>query len=171
MEKIQAHMILEILGRPKEYIRESLNNLIKVKLANEKGVKIIEQEVHESVPVKDSDDLFTTFAELTIEFESLEHYIEIMFRYMPANMEIIYPEKIILKNEDLNVLANRLTQRLHDYDAIVKNSMMEKEIYANKLKEIAPHLFEQPQVSPVVQEKSEKNVKNTKSSKKKIKKR
>ena len=170
MEKIQAHMILEILGRPKEYIHESLNNLIKVKIANEKEVKIIEQTLHEPVPVKDSKDLFTTFAELTIELDSLEAYIEIMFRYMPANMEIIYPEKIVLKNEDMNVLANRLTQRLHDYDAIVKNSLMEKEILAKKLKEIAPHLFQQPQTNSTIQKESKKKVKKTNAVKKRIKK-
>ena len=41
----------------------------------------------------------------------------------------------------MNVVGNRLIQRLHQYDAIVKNSLAQQEILTNKLKEVAPHLF------------------------------
>jgi len=151
MEKIQANAVIEILGRPKEYIYDSLKNLIKVKIANEKGIKVIEQDVHEPVLAKDSKDLFTTFAEITLDFDSLDVYLNFMFAYMPSHLDIAYPEELVLKNEDLNLLGNRLSQRLHDYDAIVKNALMENEILKKKLMEVAPHLFNQqtPKISEV----------------------
>lgn len=140
MEKLHANIILEILGRPIENVDEGLKALVK-KLSEEKGVKIMEETIHEPIPVKDSQNLFTSFAELRIEFESLENYFGILFAYMPSNIELIYPERINLRNDELNILSNRLLARLHNYDAIAKKMIVEKDLAIQKLKEVAPHLF------------------------------
>mgnify|MGYP001603034729 CR=1 FL=1 len=67
-------MILEILGKPADYVSGSLNELVN-KLGEEKGVKILNKQLREPLPVKESKELFTTFAELEIEFEkSLEQF-------------------------------------------------------------------------------------------------
>ncbi len=34
-----------------------------------------------------------------------------------------------------------LMQRMHNYDAIVKKAVMDRNILENKLREVAPHLF------------------------------
>ncbi len=142
MAKLQANMILEILGRPQEHVKEALNALV-TRLGSENGIKLLEKKHHEPIPVENSKDLFTAFAELTLELESLNNYFGIMFAYMPAHIELIQPEKITLGNIDLNELGNKLLQRLHDYDAITKKALVENEILAKKLQEIAPHLFKQ----------------------------
>ncbi len=133
-------IVLEILGRPKEHILEALNTLIE-RIGSEKGVKILNKRINEPIEVKDSKDLFTTFAELDLEVDSLVQYFGILFAYMPAHIEIIKPEKLSLSNFDLNEIGNRLAQRLHDYDAITKNSMLERDAIMRKLYEVAPHLF------------------------------
>ncbi len=135
MEKIRANLILEILGRPKEHVLEALNELVK-KLGSEKGTRIIEKKNHEPILVQDSKDLFTSFSEILAEFDSLDNYFGIIFAYMPSNIEIINPERLVLNNSDLNQLANKLVQRLHNYDAITKKSLYENEILVKKLKEI-----------------------------------
>ncbi|MEK6850435.1 MAG: hypothetical protein AABX85_02590 [Nanoarchaeota archaeon] len=140
MEKIQANMVLEILGRPKENVSIALGTILD-SLSKEKGTAIKEKILHEPIPVEGSKDLFTAFTELAVEFDSLSDYYQIMFAYMPSNVEIVYPEKIIVKNDELTSIGNKLIQRLHDYDAVVKNTLMEKEILVKKLYEIAPHLF------------------------------
>ena len=142
MEKLQVHIILEIMGRPALNVQQGLNGLVQ-KLSNEKGIKILEQTLHEVLPVKESKDLFTSFAELTLELDSLDNYFGIIFGYMPSNIEIIHPEKINLGNDHLNVLGNRILLRLHDYDAIAKKMIVERDIVLQKLKEVAPHLFKQ----------------------------
>ena len=63
MSKLHVSLIIEILGRPAEHVKESLNMLV-VKLGSEKGVKIIDKKYHEPAPVENSKDLFTTFAEV-----------------------------------------------------------------------------------------------------------
>ena len=145
-------MVLEILGRPKEHVSEALNLLIN-KLGAEKGVKILEKTNHEPIPVESSKDLFTSFTELALELESLNDYFGVLFAYMPAHIEIIHPEKIAMGNIDLNELGNRLIQRLHDYDAITKKALVEKEIITKKLYEVAPHLFKQPDAQAQVETK------------------
>ncbi len=171
-EKVQAVMILEILGRPKEHLQKALQSLVQ-RIVSEKGVLIIEQTLHEPVKVKESKDLFTSFAELTLEVDSLSLYFGVMFAYMPANIELIAPEKFTLTNAELTQLGNKIIQRLHDYDAITKKVIYERDIFASKLKEIAPHLFQSPQqqipVSSInISEKSKKS--SAKKAKKKKKK-
>ncbi len=143
MAKLQTSIILEILGRPPEHVTEALNTLI-TKLSSEKGVKILEKTCHEPLPVEDTKDLFTSFAEIMLELDSISDYLGVLFAYMPANIELINPEKIILSNSDLNDLGNKLVRRLHDYDAITKKVILEHDIVLKKLQEVAPHLFQQP---------------------------
>lgn len=137
MDKLQVNIILEILGRPPQNILDALKGLVS-RLGSEKGTKIIDQVIHEPLPVKDSKDLYTSFVELTLELDSLENYFGILFAYMPSNIELISPERISLKNDELNLLANKLALRLHDYDALAKRIVAEKEILVKKLHEIAP---------------------------------
>lgn len=170
MDKIQVNIILEILGRPVENVQLGLSALID-KLGKEKGIKILEQTSHAPVPVKESKDLFTSFAELMLELDSLDNYFGLMFSYMPSNIELIHPEKISLRNDDLNSLGNRLLLRLHDYDSIAKKMIFERDIAIGKLKEHAPHLFQkqqtQSQQSPLPAAKKAKSSKLRKKSKKK----
>ena len=170
MEKLHVGIILEILGRPKENLISALEGLIN-KLGAEPGVKVLRQTIHEPVLAKDSKDLFTTFAEVTMELDSLSNYFGILFAYMPANIELISPERITLSNDELNQLENKLAGRLHDYDAITKKAVVERDFLIKKLREVAPHLFKQKQQNPVQKEakkiKAEKKNKPKKKSKKK----
>jgi hypothetical protein len=163
MEKIRAAMIIEILGKPKDYVKESLVQLVE-KLGTEKGVKVTNKTIHEPTEVKDSKELFTTFAEVEVEFDAIENYFGILFAYMPAHIEIIQPEKILLTNIHLNEIGNILMQRLHNYDSVVKKILTEREIMMQQLRKIQPP---QQQISQIVPEKPSKKKQSKKSSKKK----
>ena len=154
MEKIQAVMILEILGKPADHVKNSLTELVG-KLGEEQGIKVLNKEIHEPLPVKDSADLFTTFAEVEVEFETIEKYLAVLFAYMPSNVEIIHPEKFQLTSAYLNELGNKVIQRMHNYDAITKKILIERDLTINKLKQIAPNVFEQLFGKPQEQQKKE----------------
>ncbi|MFH1290901.1 MAG: hypothetical protein ABIH92_05875 [Nanoarchaeota archaeon] len=171
MGKIHASLIIEILGRPVEHVKEALNTLV-VKLSSEKGVKVINKTYHDPTQVEDTKDLFTAFAEVDVELDSLENYFGILFAYMPSHIEITHPEKITLTNANLADIANVLVQRLHNYDAITKKMIAERNILLKKLKEIAPHLFKQkdkPQQGEVKKETKKKAKKKSATKKKKKK--
>jgi hypothetical protein len=140
MTKLQVIMVLEILGKPKDHVREALSTLV-TKLGSEKGVKIINKTIHEPVEAKNSKDLFTSFIELEASFESIQDLFRIMFSYMPSHMEIISPDKISFSNVEFSEFGNVLLQRLHNYDAITKKVLVDKDILLKKLYGIAPHLF------------------------------
>lgn len=135
------HFVIEILGRPADHVKEALNTIV-VKIGSEQGVKIIEQKYHDPIPVKESKDLFTAFAEVVAELDSIMNYFGIIFAYLPAHIEIIKPENLSFISSDFNDVGNRLVQRLHDYDAITKKVLMERDMLLEKLKEVAPELFE-----------------------------
>ena len=162
MEKLRANVILEILGRPKEHLTQSLNELIS-KLGSEKGVKIFEKNIHEPIKLEETKDLFTTFAEIIIELDSLENYFGIMFAYMPSNIEIVSPEKLTLNNTDLNELASKLMHRLHDYDAITKKALYENSVLVKKLQELTQNTPNKNSItSSIKRDKKEKSGKSKK---------
>jgi hypothetical protein len=139
-EKILASMIVEILGKPKERVIEALETHV-TKLNAEKGVNIVEKTIHDPVPLEEAQNLFTTFAELQVEFDTAGDFFQTLFAYMPANVEIIKPEKLSFSNSDFNEVSNALLQRLHNYDSISKRVLVERDAMIHKLKEISPEVF------------------------------
>lgn len=133
MEPLQVRMIVEIMGRPREHLVETMKMLVD-KLGEEKGVKLLEVKAHDPIEVKDVDNMYTTFAEIEAEFESVGTYLGIIFAYLPSNIEIISPAKLSISNESLNVLGNNLIARMHSYDAIAKKMLADRE---NMLRQIA----------------------------------
>ncbi len=132
MESIKAKFILEIIGRPAEHITEALNELI-VRIGQEKGIIILFKEIHKPKQVEKADNLWTSFADLEMEFVSTQHFFNAIMTYMPAHVEIFSPEKFQFNTFELNELANFIVGKLHNYDALAKKLMGEREILINKL--------------------------------------
>lgn len=161
--KIEASAILEILGRPKEHVTEALKTILS-QIESEKGINLISKTAHEPKPLEKTD-LFTSFAELDLEMDSFMHYFSFIFRYMPSNIQITYPEKLAVTNSELNEFGNALVQRLHKYDSLTKNAVAQRDLYAKELKKVNPGFFKEPAASKPKKEES-----SPKSSKKKAKK-
>ncbi len=147
-KKINVLMILEVLGRPPEHLVETLEGLIK-QIGEEKGVSVKKKEIKEPVPMKDkvgslekggekikTGEFFTSFAEIELEIEDILYLAMLMFKYMPAHVEIISPENITLTNNGLNEIFNEIVRRLHGYDEIARVLQVEKGILERKLKEM-----------------------------------
>jgi len=144
MEKITASLMIEVMGKPAQHVTDALQSLV-TRIGSDKGVKVINKIYHEPKPVEGSKTLFTAFTEIEVEFDTLANYFMVLFVYMPSHVEIIRPERLDLINADVNELSNALVQRLHAYDAVTKNAVMEKDLLMKKLKEVAPHLFKDAQ--------------------------
>ena len=134
-KKISGIMVLEVLGRPLEYLTEVLNDLIK-KMGEEKGVFIKEKKIMEPVPMKEKPDFYSSFAEIEVETEDVLNFALLMFKYMPAHVEIISPQSLNLSNSGFNDIFNELTRRLHGYEELARILQTEKMILENQLKTI-----------------------------------
>jgi len=163
--KVQAVMIIEVLGRPPEHLVETLEDFSK-KISEEKGVKVLNKKIAKPNLVKDQKDLYTTFMEIEVETESPMHLAGLMFRYMPAHVEVISPENLILNNNSFGEILSEVVRRLHRYDDIVRvldsqNVVLQKKI--NELERKPVEVKKEGEIKTA----SENSVKKEKTSKKK----
>ncbi|MFH1365603.1 MAG: hypothetical protein ABIH28_03400 [archaeon] len=133
--KIRAEMIIEVIGKPAEHLTETLNELIG-QIDQEQGIKVLKKKVNEPQPMKDQQEFFTDFAEIEVEVEDILYLVILMFRYMPAHIELTSPEVIALTNNGWNDLLNELVRRLHGYDEVARVLQVEKNILEKKLREL-----------------------------------
>jgi len=129
---INAIMIIEIIGRPVEHLTATLEDISK-KIEEEKGVKLINKKIKEPVLLKDQKDFFSSYMEIEVEVEDPLFLTVLMFKYMPAHVEVISPEKMILTNNTFGDLLNELTRRLHGYDEVARVIQAEKKILEHQL--------------------------------------
>lgn len=148
-QKIHALMILEILGRPKEFIIETLESLVK-QIDSEPGVVVKSKNIKEprkadenpkiadeskgELKIEEQNDFYVSFAEIEIETENLSNLVFLMFKYMPTHVEIFSPELIALTNNVWNDVLNELIRRLHAYDEVARVIQVEKAVLENKLR-------------------------------------
>ena len=134
-EGIRAMVILDIIGKPAQYLVENLEQII-AEMKKEKGVKVVENKIKEPVPMKDNKDFFTTFAEIEVETEDVMYLSALMFKYMPAHVEVISPEEINLPNTGWSEILSELTRRLHAYDEVARVVQAERIMLLKKLQEL-----------------------------------
>jgi hypothetical protein len=133
--KVIAVMILDIIGRPPEHLVESLEKIIG-DMGKEKGITLKSKKIREPTVMKDQKDFYTTFAEVEVEVDEILYLAILMFKYMPAHIEIISPEIIALSNNGFNDILNELARRLHGYDEIARIMQIEKQILIKKIQEL-----------------------------------
>ena len=133
---IRATLILEMIGRPKEFISESMGRVIE-EMEKEKGVQVVSKKVNEPIELKESKEFFTTFAEIEIEVEEIANLAILMFKYMPAHVEIIEPELIALTNNGWSDILSELTRRLHGYDEVARVLQYENAELKKKIEELS----------------------------------
>jgi len=132
-KKIRVILILEVIGRPPEFLTETLQDMIK-KISEEKGVKVVDKKINPPVLMKDQKDFYTSFAEVEVEVESLISATILMFKYMPAHVEVVSPQNISMTNADFDDILNEVTRRLHGYEEIVRIMQNEKMVLEAKLR-------------------------------------
>ena len=169
--KVSAIMILDIIGRPPEHLVESLEKIIE-QMEKEKGVTLKSKKIKEPVLMKDQKDFYTTFAEIEIEVDEILYLAALMFKYMPAHIEIISPEILALSNNGFNDILNELIRRLHGYDEIARVMQIEKQILLKKIQELGGEIPEQvmPIQAPPQTQENQENLEKPKTEKKQKKK-
>ncbi len=160
-KKIKAVLILEILGRPPEFLTETLEKIMK-DMEGEKGVSVLDKKINPPVLMKDQKDFYTSFAEVEVETESLTTLTILMFKYMPAHVELISPQNISLKNSDFEEILNEITRRLHGYEEVARILQNEKIILEKRLKESAEKNVEKESSEKVKTSSTKSKIKNKK---------
>ena len=161
-EPIRAIMILEIIGRPPEHLKEILGKLIK-SIGDEKNIKIVSEKIGEAQEIKEQKDFYSDFAEIEVEVESLFNLLLLTFKYMPAHIDIISPKSLDMTNNDGNSILNELTRRLHGYDEVARVLQMQNAQMQQKMREAGFEIREEnPEKVENSEGKKEKKVRKRK---------
>jgi len=154
---IRAEMIVEVIGRPPAHLIETLNKII-AEIDKEDGVRVLGKKVKEPQLMKEQQELYTAFAEIEVEVKEILYLVMLMFKYMPAHVEIVTPEAIALTNNGWNEILNELIRRLHGYDEVARILQVEKSILEKRLRELMGEKSKE-NMNPVTKEKSLKKSK------------
>jgi len=128
---IQAIIVFEIVGSPKEYVERALKNHLD-KLKAEKGIEFIKEDIEK--PEK-QDNYWSTFAEVEMLVKGLEKFTWICMDFMPASVEIMAPEELSFKGRELTNWLNDLLAKNHEIGLLAQqlgqqNKLMVKNINA-----------------------------------------
>lgn len=134
-KKVDAIMVIEVLGRPPEFLIETLEGIIKT-MSEEPGVVVKETRIREPAPLKEKPDFFSSFVEVEVETDEILYLAILIFKYMPAHVEVISPQYVNLTNSGFNDIFNELARRLHGYEEVARVLQTEKMILENQLKTI-----------------------------------
>lgn len=122
-QKILVRAIVEMLGAPKEHIEHTLK--IYINKLKQEGLKV-KKEHYEEASLQEA--MYSTFAELEIEFDNFELLTAFCLDAMPSTVEVIHPEKFELAMHEFTSFLTDLQSRLHEVDMIVKTQNAEQKI-------------------------------------------
>lgn len=161
-KKIEAVMIVEVAGRPADYVRQGLETHVS-RLDQMKDIEVIRKTLSEPKRVEHHEEAYTCFAEIEIAVETFQRLLELIFDFMPSSIEIIEPGRIEFDSQEATMFVNNLAGRLHRYDEIAKIAQFKIKALNAQLAE----LKNRPEAIPEEKTKPKKiSKKRSKSSKK-----
>lgn len=127
---IKTKIINEVLGSPKEHVENTMKLLID-NMKKNGNLKFNSENIFEAVKLE-NNPLYSSFAELEIEFEALESLVGFCFDYMPSSIEILEPSELKLGAISLSELFNELMARLHNNEMLLRNALAELSLLKKK---------------------------------------
>lgn len=127
-----ARAIIEVLGKPKEHVSETLMQLLK-QFSEDDRYKLISFTVENPQKVKEMKDMFSAFAE--IEFIAKDEIELIYFAtdYMPSSIEIIEPAEMKVQASYTSHMLTEFVGRLHAVDMEFKKVKAENDVLKHNL--------------------------------------
>jgi hypothetical protein len=125
-KKILFRSVIEVLGKPKEHVGESLKSYIQ-KLKDHEKYEVVKEDIAEIKQHEDSD-LWAIFAELEVWTEKIEDLTFFCFEFMPSLIDVIEPTQIEFKNGEVSEFINDLQAKLHQVDMVAKHAKSENEM-------------------------------------------
>ena len=125
-ERIVIRITEEVLGSPQEHVDKTLDDVIT---NLKEKVQVLNVQKHDS---KEMDNkMFSAFADIEFETDSMKKILEICFDFMPSSIEILDPAGITVDTNDLSEMLNDLLAKQHKY-SFVLNKLKTENIYMMK---------------------------------------
>ena len=121
---IRCRTIIEVLGKPQEYVEKAIKEYIE-HIKEDSELVILNEDYSD---IKEQGKLWSKFVELDIVIKGTSKLTSFCFEYMPSSIEVLKPEHLIMANPELSNFLNDLQARLHNVDMIVKQLKAENDI-------------------------------------------
>ena len=129
---IRCRTIIEVLGKPKEYVEDAIKEYIE-HIKEDSELVILNEDYSE---IKEQGKLWSKFVELDLVIKGTKKLISFCFEYMPSSIEVVKPEHLVMTNPELSNFLNDLQARLHNVDMIVKQLKAENDFVRHNMNAI-----------------------------------
>ena len=118
-KKIQAIMIVEVAGRPGEYVKKGLETHL-LRLDQIEDLEIISKTISEPKKLENQEEAYVCFSEIEFKIPTFQRLLDLIFDFMPSSIEIIHPGRIDIDSQEATMFVNNMAGRLHRYDELAK---------------------------------------------------
>jgi|GEM_PF-6719744 len=108
-KEIDARIILEAQGAPKEGVEEALKKLI-VALEEQDGVRVYEKKFTET---EEKDEFFSSLCDAGVKFNNFETMMSIVLNFGPTAIVLNSPDKIEVSAGEVQNIVGDMTALLH----------------------------------------------------------
>ena len=115
-QHIRIRAVLEVIGKPKEYIENQLKEYID-KIKQDDSLMILNEKIS---PVVEKDSIWSTFAEIEVIIKGISNLIGFCIDYMPSSIDILKPDKFEYEERIFTQFVNDVLAKLHKVDMITK---------------------------------------------------
>ena len=122
-------VILEMLGKPKEHIEKTLKEYVE-KIKQSQDWMVLKEDFAEA---KEQETMWSAFVELEMVFNNIKNLLPFCFDYMPSSIEVIKPENVSVKRNDMSNFLNDLQGKLHQVDMVAKKLKAETAVLKKNL--------------------------------------
>jgi len=131
---IQARAVLQMVGKPKEHLEKTLHEFVKnIKEMTDAGFTIYEENYAEAELHPDGEKLYSTYCEVELLAKDLDGLMNFCFEGMPASVEVMEPENIVMTANDATRTMNELAHKLHQTDMIAKEANQSHKLMAQSM--------------------------------------
>ena len=120
---VRCRTIIEVLGKPKEYVEDALKQYIE-HIKEDHELVVLNEDYSEA---KEQGKMWSKFVELDLIIKGTKKLISFCFEYMPSSLEVLKPEHLIMTNAEFSNFLNDLQARLHNVDMVVKQQKAEND--------------------------------------------
>ncbi len=108
---IHFRAIIEVLGKPKEYVTESIESYVN-KIDEDEDYLLAKKDL-EDAEQQEGSGLYLAFAEVECLAKDVKNVTNFCFDFMPSSIEILDPDRVILETSGLTDFLNDIQGRLH----------------------------------------------------------
>ena len=138
---VLCRIIIEVAGRPKEHIENTMKLLME-KIKEEEDTVLTKGQAFKTKEIEiKNEKMYSSYAEIEILMKNVSRIIGFCFDYMPSSIEILEPSDLKTTILDFTELLNELLTKLHNTDMVLKNTRAENKILTDNASALMNNLF------------------------------